>query len=386
MAISFPASPTVGQTYTVGNIAWTWNGSSWDALTLVNGTATGSISGSYLYAQNSADQTGVVNGTAVNFQTTLASSGSLITKGSNTQFTVTSGQTYKLEAIVRRFTSNSSWGAFRWYDVTNSAYVGAEAFGEMTTSGIGVGSTVIATAYVTPSANTTYELRQTTGNTITVSSLYATIEVTQLNPSFALAGLNSVAASGAVSGSYLVSTNASGDEGGEINLTKAPNSTLSGSYVVIDQYVNKLRIFESGGTNRGVSIDLSKAPAGVGGELTWKASGYVNAGSFVTLDNIKATLTGTGNRGLSLATATGSITATIAATYATSGGGSGNSSNGVTTITTTAGTSQFNYHFAGQGDLSTYLLNDTTNSKVYRITLVIGGGYLNNFICIERLY
>ena len=91
-------------------------------------------------------------------------------------------------------------------------------------------------------------------------------------------------------------------------------------------------------------------------------------------------------RSLSLATATGSITATIAATYATSGGGSGNSSNGTTTITTTAGTSQFNYNFAGQGDLSTYLLNDTTNSKVYRITLVIGGGYLNNFICIERLY
>ena len=113
MAISFPASPTVGQTYTVGKIAWTWNGSSWDALTLVNGTATGSIGGSYLYAQNSADQNSVGNGTAVSFQTTLASSGSLITKGSNTQITVTAGQSYKLEGIVRRFSSNSTWGSFQ---------------------------------------------------------------------------------------------------------------------------------------------------------------------------------------------------------------------------------------------------------------------------------
>ena len=29
MALDFPASPTVGQTYTAGNTTWTWNGSSW---------------------------------------------------------------------------------------------------------------------------------------------------------------------------------------------------------------------------------------------------------------------------------------------------------------------------------------------------------------------
>ena len=67
---------------------------------------------------------------------------------------------------------------------------------------------------------------------------------------------------GTATGTYLVSTNASGDEGGEIQLAKPPNATLSGG-VTVDAYRDKLRIFEQGGSARGVSIDLSKAPAGV---------------------------------------------------------------------------------------------------------------------------
>ena len=89
--------------------------------------------------------------------------------------------------------------------------------------------------------------------------------------------------SSTATGATLVSTNATGNEGGEINLAKAPNSTLSGNDVVIDQYADKIRIFESGGTSRGVSIDLAKAHDGVGGELAWKASGLVAAGTFRTL-------------------------------------------------------------------------------------------------------
>ena len=139
-----------------------------------------------MFASNNADQSNVGNGTAIIFQTTNASNGSLIIKGSNTQVTLTAGNTYKMEAIIRRFQSNSTWGTFKWYDVTNSAYVGVEAFGEMTTSANPVASTGIATYYVTPSVNTTYELRQTTSNTILVSSGYASYEITQLNPTIAI--------------------------------------------------------------------------------------------------------------------------------------------------------------------------------------------------------
>ena len=154
----------------------------------INGQPTtyGYVNGSYLFASNNTDQGSVGNGTAIAFQTTNTSNGSLISKGSNTQVTLTAGNAYKLEAIIRRFTSNSTWGTFRWYDVTNSTYVGVEAFGEVVTSGAGVATTTVATYYVTPSVNTTYELRQTTNNTITVNGGYASYEITQLNPSIAI--------------------------------------------------------------------------------------------------------------------------------------------------------------------------------------------------------
>lgn len=57
-----------------------------------------------------------------------------------------------------------------------------------------------------------------------------------------------------------------GDEGGEIFLGKPPNGNLNGG-ITIDAYQDKLRIFEQGGSARGVYIDLSVASAGVGTDL-----------------------------------------------------------------------------------------------------------------------
>lgn len=76
-------------------------------------------------------------------------------------------------------------------------------------------------------------------------------------------------ASGLLSSTLLRSAQSSGDEGGQIDLaTAATNQSLSGGYVNIDIFQNKLRIFESGGTNRGVFIDMANgATAGVGTNL-----------------------------------------------------------------------------------------------------------------------
>ncbi len=178
---------------------------------------------------------------------------------------------------------------------------------------------------------------------------------------------------------------ASGDEGGEIQLANAQtNQSLSGR-VIVDVYRNQLRILESGGNTRGVNIDLSKAPSGVSGELMWKASGFVNAGTFVSLDNIKATVTSTGNRGLSLAAVSTAFTANIAVNYGLNGGSGGYATNN-SSITTTASGSLFGYHFPAEGDGSFYTIVDKTNNRVYRITLMIGASYNNNFISIERLF
>ncbi len=178
----------------------------------------------------------------------------------------------------------------------------------------------------------------------------------------------------------------SGDEGGEMTLAKSQtNNSLTGSGITIDSYRDRLRIFEQGGDARGVYIDLAKTPTGVSGELMWKASGIVNAGTFVTLDNIKATLTSSSNRGLSLATVSGTVSGYISGHYQGLAGSSAGTST-TTSLSTTASSSIFSWNFTNQGDMSTYILRDDTNSRVYRIILIIGSAYNNNFISIERLY
>lgn len=117
------------------------------------------------------------------------------------------------------------------------------------------------------------------------------------------------------------------------------------------------------------------------------ASGYVNAGQFVTLDNLKFAVTTGGQRGLCCATVSGSVNLMISAYYALCGGANGTATSGSTTYTynTTPSGSWFGWSFPNAGDGSTYLINDYNNQRFYRVHLMIGYSYNNNFISIERL-
>lgn len=191
--------------------------------------------------------------------------------------------------------------------------------------------------------------------------------------------------SGASTTNYLTIGTGSGDEGGEFSLARAQTNQSLGGNINVDVYRNNLRFFEGGGSNRGVSLDLSKAPNAVGGELLWKVSGLVNAGTFLSMDNLKVSVTTSGSRGLSIATVSGSFICDIAGTYGAAGGGSGNSANNITYNTTPSG-SPWGWNFGTMGDMATYIIFDRTNNRVYRVIMIIGSGYNNNFICIERLY
>jgi hypothetical protein len=129
-----------------------------------------------------------------------------------------------------------------------------------------------------------------------------------------------------------------------------------------------------------------QGPAGVG--IKGFVSGYVDAGNFVTLDNIKCTVPTSGNRALSMATVSGTFQAMISATSGFINGNASAATNGgsIPTYTTTPSGPFFGWHFPNAGDGSTYLINDITNSRFYRVNLMIGYGYLKNFISIERLY
>jgi hypothetical protein len=179
--------------------------------------------------------------------------------------------------------------------------------------------------------------------------------------------------------------NGSGDEGGEIQLATAQtNQSLSGR-VIVDVYRNQLRILESGSNNRGVNIDLSKAPNSASGEITWKASGMVAAGTFVSLDNLKCAVTTSGSRGLSVGAVSTTFEADISGWYTVAGGSGGLTANNIT-YTTTASGSAFGWNFPTHGDMVLVNLRDKTNNRFYRITMMIGSGYVSNFISIERLF
>ena len=61
-----------------------------------------------------------------------------------------------------------------------------------------------------------------------------------------------------------------GNEGGEIHLTYAPNSSLNGSAVVFDQVINSIRFFENGSPHRGFILDFTTAGNGAATKI-WHA-------------------------------------------------------------------------------------------------------------------
>jgi hypothetical protein len=71
----------------------------------------------------------------------------------------------------------------------------------------------------------------------------------------------------AVKAPLFESTQSSGDEGGEIKLNKAATNTTLTTGVTIDVFQNRVRLFETGGTNRGGYWDVSALGAGVATNL-----------------------------------------------------------------------------------------------------------------------
>ncbi len=175
------------------------------------------------------------------------------------------------------------------------------------------------------------------------------------------------ATSPTLSNPLIAKQNTSG-EGGEIQLQKSDTSTLSGN-LVIDLFSNSLRIFESTGTNRGVSLDISAQTAGAAGVILTNSN----------YNSYSPTLTGTGASGTWGITVTGSaatlttartIQTNLASTSAASFNGSANITPGVTGTLAVAngGTGQTTYT---NGQL---LIGNTTGNTLTKATLTAGSG------------
>jgi hypothetical protein len=101
---------------------------------------------------------------------------------------------------------------------------------------------------------------------VTTSAVNAAAATTVGTVTSGIWNAGAVTSSGIVSGSELTSTNATGDEGGQINLAKPPNGTIAGG-VTIDVWQNRIRFFVQGGAAKGAYIDLPSTADGVGTNL-----------------------------------------------------------------------------------------------------------------------
>ena len=118
--------------------------------------------------------------------------------------------------------------------------------------------------------------------------------------------------------------------------------------------------------------------------LVGRTSGFVNAGTTIQLDNIRATITTTGNRGLSIGAVSTNFTAHLTGWYGQGGGGGGGSAENQA-YSTALSNSAFGWNFGNAGNGGQVNINDITTNRFYRITFIIGLSFNNNFISIERL-
>ena len=365
----------------------------------------------YIQASLSANQALSAAGNII-FNTS-SGAGITITSGG---FNLIANKTYKLEAALGG--ASGGYAYYGWVDNTNTLLSGG-SIGAVMKAGTAYTDAPQdkAVVYFTPIVDTRVFLRvyslsgtltayapSTSGN---YSSTWANISQVGssafVNP-WILSGTNTFNTTGNVGignnaptakldvmGSFGVSGSATfrtagGDEGGEIEFGVPQANTTLSTRVVADVWQNRFRIFD--GNTKGVYIDLSKAPTGVGGELLTKASGFVNAGDYVTLGNIRARIPTSGNRSLQVATVSGtySVYGSGVHVFSSNVGSTTIDGGSPRTITTTPVYLNPGNTFATAGGTDTWNIMDTTNFIAWRISCIIGGGYFANLITIERLF
>jgi hypothetical protein len=120
---------------------------------------------------------------------------------------------------------------------------------------------------------------------------------------------------------------------------------------------------------------------------TTKKAAFVGRGVDVTLGNLKVRLSASGNASLQVSTVSGTYTVSGSAIYSQSGVVSGSTIDGNSplTITTNPAYLKPSWDFINSGATDVWIINDVSNTIAWRISLIIGIGYNNNMISIERI-
>lgn len=177
--------------------------------------------------------------------------------------------------------------------------------------------------------------------------------------------------------------------GGGTNVNTQSSIDLSGYSTVADMSntivmrtggAERLRIDPNGNVNSTGKLTIGDPS----GNVSTKLVGRVTAGTFLTFDNLKFSVTTSDPRGLSIATVNGTVNLYVEGRY-NNGAAYGNRTASAIAYTTSASGSPFGWGFLSAGDTIIYHLTDADNSRMYRVTLIIMPSYINNFIAVERL-
>jgi hypothetical protein len=289
-----------------------------------------------------------------------SSSGAGITL-TNGGFNLIANKTYKLEAALGG--TSGGYAYYAWVDNGNVILTGGSV-GTVMKAGSAYTDAPQdkAVVYYTPTTNSTVYLR--------VYSLSGTLTAyapsTGSNYSSSWATIQQVGSSAYVT-PWTLSGNNTFNTSGNVGIgTTTPSATLD----------------VSGNVNVTGKINLTDPS----GNVATKAAAFVQRGVDVTLGNLKARIAASGNFSVQLSTVSGTYSV-YGSHLLVDNGPYSNSIDGSSplSISTTPSYIVAGNNFLGAGNTSVWLLMDTTTKMAWRITMIVGAGYNNNFLSIERL-
>jgi hypothetical protein len=280
----------------------------------------------------------------------------------NGGFNLIANKTYKLEAAVGG--GATAYAYYGWVDNTNTLLPGG-SIGAIIKAGnvYADGPQDKAVVYYTPITNSTVYLRvyNISGN------ITAYAPSTSTNYSSTWATIQQIGSSAFVNPWTLSGSNTYNTSGNVGIGTNAPTATLD----------------VTGNVNVTGKINVTDPS----GNVATKVAAIVGRGTDVTLGNLKIRFAASGNMSLQASTVSG--TYSIYGSQVLVGNGTLGSSRidggSPLTINTTPTYLNSGNNFLGAGDITTWNLMDTSAGMSWRISMIVGAGYYNNFISIERL-
>jgi hypothetical protein len=288
---------------------------------------------------------------------TISGTGITLSSGG---FNLIANKTYKLEAALGG--TSGGYAYYAWVDNTNNVLPGG-SIGVIMKAGSAFTDAPQdkAVVFYTPTTNTTIYLRvlNVSGGVVAFAPPAAN------NYSSTWATISQIGSSAFVN-PWILSGNNVYNTTGKVGIgTNAPTQTLD----------------VTGNVNVTGKINLTDPS----GNVLVKAAAFANAGVAVTLGDIQVQMSTGGARSLQIRTTGSSFTGMVSAYTSYSNSAFTHFADVTQTITGTFAYIGTAWGFATDGDLANYFVRDTTNQRFYRITLMVGPSYFNNFISIERL-